>query len=91
MSLKKVLMSIFGAFAVTVGAIFGFRKKKEVKQLKKAIDKFSNIVYRYHSGERKRIVQDVSKQRYLYKKKDFSEKVLMNVLSKYGSENVIGS
>ena len=61
------------------------------KLIKKAIDKFSNIVYRYHSGERKRIVQDVSKQRYLYKKKDFSEKVLMNVLGKYGCENVIGS
>ena len=34
MSLKKVLMSIFGVFAVVVGAIFGVRKKKEVKQLK---------------------------------------------------------
>ena len=43
MSLKKVLMSIFGAFAVTVGAIFGFRKKKEVKQLKKAIDKSKKV------------------------------------------------
>ena len=43
MSLKKVLMSIFGAIAVTVGAMFGFKNKKEVKQLKKAIDKSKTV------------------------------------------------
>ena len=61
------------------------------KLIKKAIDNFSSIVYKYHIGEQKRIIQDVSKQRYLYKKKDFSEKPLTDVLGKYGCENVIGS
>ena len=32
-------MSIFGVFVVAAGAIFGAKKSKEVKQLKKAISK----------------------------------------------------
>ena len=39
MGLKKVLISIFGIFAVATGAIFGAKKSKEVRQLKKAINK----------------------------------------------------
>ena len=37
MSLKKVLMSIFGAFAVTVGAMFGFKNKEGVENLQHGV------------------------------------------------------
>lgn len=43
MSLKKVLISIFGFFAVAAGAIFGAKKSKEVRQLKKAINKSKKV------------------------------------------------
>jgi methionyl-tRNA formyltransferase len=61
------------------------------KLIKKSINEFSNVIYEYDNGNKKRIPQDISKQKYLYKKKDFSEEALNKVLNKFRIANAINS
>ncbi len=61
------------------------------KLIKKAIKKFSYVVYSYDKGDVEKISQDISKQKYYYKKKDFSEECLKKVLDEFWSGNVISS
>ena len=61
------------------------------KLIKKSIKKFSDVIYSYESGNIDKIPQDISKQKYFYKKKDFSEECLKKVLDEFGIKNVISS
>jgi len=61
------------------------------KLIKKSIEKFSEVVYDYHSGDIKKIPQDISKQKYYYKKKDFTESCLIEVSDRLWGKNVISS
>ena len=61
------------------------------KLIKKSIKKFSDVVYSYDNGNIEKIPQDISKQKYFYKKKDFSEECLKKVLDEFWSESVISS
>lgn len=53
------------------------------KLIKKSINKLSDTVYSYNEGNIKKIPQDISEQKYLYKKKDFSEECLKKVLDEW--------
>lgn len=61
------------------------------KLIKKSIHKFSNVVYSYDNGKMKKTPQDISKQKYFYKRKDFSEECLKKVLNNFWSNGVISS
>lgn len=61
------------------------------KLIKKSIKKLPDVVYDYDMGKIKKTPQDISKQKYLYKKSDFTEKCLEKVLGEFWSRNVISS
>ena len=61
------------------------------KLIKKSIHKFSNVVYDYSIGKIEKKPQDISKQKYFYKRNDFSESCLKKVLNKFWSPSVISS
>ena len=61
------------------------------KLIKKSIKEFSSIVYGYDKGDIKKVPQDITKQKYYYKKKDFTEKCLKKISTKMWSGNAISS
>ena len=61
------------------------------KLIQKSIKKFSSVVYDYHACDIKKVPQDITKQKYYYKKKDFTEKCLKKISTKMWGGNAISS
>lgn len=55
-----------------------------LKTIRKSIDEFSGVVKDYLDGKIVAISQNPAEQKYMYRKSDFNELVLMKVLEKYG-------